>query len=174
VQLDPDPIVLHRGRRQQRSLLADVAETKRYYNPTSEMYFMQHGKSGHGGTPRAGTDQINAAPIRPLIGNALARLSAGHRTVIRRSYYRRWTTAQIADDLHIAESTVKSVPHFALQALRLALQTQPTRCTLDGPGRQRLRDGVLPSQQAPLAAACDIDRAGAEAHSPGASGIWGR
>jgi hypothetical protein len=46
--------------------------------------------------------------------------------------------------------------------------------TLDGPARQRLRDGVLPSQQAPLAGACDTGRPGAEPHSPGASGIWER
>jgi hypothetical protein len=50
--------------------------TKRYYNATSKMYFMQHGNTGHGGTPRAGADQVNAAPVRPLIGDALARLSA--------------------------------------------------------------------------------------------------
>jgi hypothetical protein len=40
--------------------------------------------------------------------------------------------------------------------------------------QQRLRDGVLPSQQAPPAAACDTDRPGAEPHSSGASGIWER
>ncbi|MDT5319111.1 MAG: polymerase sigma-70 factor, subfamily, partial [Mycobacterium sp.] len=39
-----------------------------------------------------------------------------------RSYYLAWTTAQIADDLQIAEGTVKSRLHHAVRALRLTLQ----------------------------------------------------
>ena len=42
--------------------------------------------------------------------------------MIRRSYYLGWTTAQIADDLQIAEGTVKSRLHYAVRALRLRLQ----------------------------------------------------
>jgi RNA polymerase sigma-70 factor (ECF subfamily) len=63
---------------------------------------------------------------RLRIADALAQLSAEHRAVLRRSYYLGWTTPQIADDLQIAESTVKSRLHFAMRALRLSLQTQPT------------------------------------------------
>ena len=59
---------------------------------------------------------------RPLIGKALAQLSDEHRAVIRRSSYEGWTTAQIADDLHIADGAVKSRLHDAMQALRFALQ----------------------------------------------------
>jgi hypothetical protein len=33
-----------------------------------------------------------------------------------------WTTARIADDLHIADDTVKSTLHHAMRALRLILQ----------------------------------------------------
>jgi RNA polymerase sigma-70 factor (ECF subfamily) len=62
---------------------------------------------------------------RLRIADALAQLSAEHRAVMRRSYYLGWTTAQIADDLQIAESTVMSRLHFAMRALRLSLQ-QPT------------------------------------------------
>ena len=47
---------------------------------------------------------------------------ADHRAVIERSYYRGWTTAQIAADLDIAEGTVKSRLHYAVRALRLSLQ----------------------------------------------------
>ena len=65
---------------------------------------------------------LNAAPDRSLIGDALARLSPQHRAVIRRSYYLGWTTARIADDLHIADDTVKSRLHHAMRALRLTLQ----------------------------------------------------
>jgi RNA polymerase sigma-70 factor, ECF subfamily len=63
---------------------------------------------------------------RLRIADALAQLSAEQRAVMRRSYYLGWTTAQIADDLQIAESTVKSRLHFAMRALRLSLQTEPT------------------------------------------------
>jgi hypothetical protein len=114
---------------------------------------------------------VNAALVRLLIADALAQLSAEHRAVVRRSYYLGWTTAQIADDLDIGESTVKSRLHFALRALRLTLQRQLTRCALNAPGPQRLPEGVLASLPALLAAACDFDRQGAGSHSPGASGV---
>lgn len=52
----------------------------------------------------------------------MAQLSIDHRAVIERSYYRGWTTTQIADDLKIAEGTVKSRLHYAVRALRLQLQ----------------------------------------------------
>ena len=64
----------------------------------------------------------SAAEDRLLIGTALAQLSDQHRAVIRRSYYKGWTTAQIADDLHIADGAVKSRLHHAMQALLFALQ----------------------------------------------------
>ena len=64
---------------------------------------------------------MNSALDRMLIGDAMAQLSAEHRAVVRRSYYLGWTTAQIAEDLQIAEGTVKSRLHYALGALRLAL-----------------------------------------------------
>jgi RNA polymerase sigma-70 factor (ECF subfamily) len=64
---------------------------------------------------------------RQLIGDALAQLSPQHRAVIVRSYYLEWTTAQIADDLLIAEGTVKSRLHYALRALRLTLQDSGIR-----------------------------------------------
>ena len=76
-----------------------------------------------GSTPeQAAPDEVNAALDRLLIGDALAQLSADHRAVIRRSYYLGWTTAQIAEDLQIAEGTVKSRLHYAVRALRLTLQ----------------------------------------------------
>ncbi len=64
---------------------------------------------------------MNSALDRMLIGDAMAELSAEHRAVVRRSYYLGWTTAQIAEDLQIAEGTVKSRLHYALRAMRLAL-----------------------------------------------------
>lgn len=67
-------------------------------------------------------EDLNAALDRSLISCALARLSRQHRAVLRRSYYLGWTTARIADDLHIADDTVKSRLHHAMRALRLTLQ----------------------------------------------------
>jgi RNA polymerase sigma-70 factor (ECF subfamily) len=57
-----------------------------------------------------------------LESDALAGLSAEHRAVIVHSYYQRETTAEIAQSLQLAEGTVKSRLHYALRALRLALQ----------------------------------------------------
>jgi RNA polymerase sigma-70 factor, ECF subfamily len=67
-------------------------------------------------------EDLNAALDRSLIGYAFARLSPQHLAVIRRAYYLGWTTARIADDLHIADDTVKSRLHDAMRALRLTLQ----------------------------------------------------
>jgi RNA polymerase sigma-70 factor, ECF subfamily len=85
---------------------------------------MQRAHTGRGGPERAGHDEVNVARVRLLIADALGQLSAEHRAVIGRSYYLGWTTAQISDDLHIAEGLVKSRLHFALRALRLALERQ--------------------------------------------------
>lgn len=70
----------------------------------------------------AGPDEVNAALDRMVLSNALSQLSADHRAVIRRSYYEGWTSAQIAADLGIPEGTVRSRLHYAMRALRLALQ----------------------------------------------------
>jgi RNA polymerase sigma-70 factor (ECF subfamily) len=70
----------------------------------------------------ADPDEANYALHRLLLRDALAQLSAEHRAVVWRSYYLRWTTAQVADDLHLAEDTLKSRLHYALLALRLTLQ----------------------------------------------------
>jgi RNA polymerase sigma-70 factor, ECF subfamily len=89
---------------------------------------MQRGETERGGPERADPDEVNAARLRPLITAALGQLSAEHRAMIRRSYYLRWTTGQIADDLHTAEWFVKARLHFAVRALRLTLERQPARC----------------------------------------------
>src|SRR6201997_3720138 len=132
---------------------------------------MKHAKIGYGALERVGPAQVNAVLVRLLIADALAHLSAEPRAVVRRAYYLRWTTTQIADDLCIEECTVKSRLHFALRALRLILQRRLTRCTLGASRRQRLRNGVVPVLQAVLVGASDGDREGAGRRSPGASDI---
>jgi RNA polymerase sigma-70 factor (ECF subfamily) len=64
----------------------------------------------------------NATVDRLMIRQALAQLSAEHRAVLWRSYYLGWPVARIAEDLQIAEGTVKSRLHYALRALRRTLQ----------------------------------------------------
>jgi RNA polymerase sigma-70 factor, ECF subfamily len=67
-------------------------------------------------------DEVDSALDRLLIADAMAQMSSEHRAVVERSYYRGWSTAQIAADLDIAEGTVKSRLHYAVRALRLTLQ----------------------------------------------------
>jgi RNA polymerase sigma-70 factor, ECF subfamily len=56
---------------------------------------------------------------KPLMISAIAQLSVAHREVLCRAYYWGCTTAQIAADLHIGDSVVKSRLHDALRALDL-------------------------------------------------------
>lgn len=74
---------------------------------------------------------MSVAQDRQRIGEALRQLSAADRDVLRRSYYEGRTTAQIAEDLHIADDTVKSTLHHTVRALRCTLQEMevPNRWT---------------------------------------------
>ena len=98
-----------------RNMIIDERRSSRFRSEVRSL-------DGAGAPERAGPDQVNAALDRLLIGDALARLSLEHRAVVWRSYYLGWTTAQIADDLQIAEGTVKSRLHYAVRAMRLTLQ----------------------------------------------------
>jgi len=98
-----------------RNLIIDDRRSARFRNVV--------GSTDESGAPEQSTpDEVNAALDRLLIADAMAQLSGEHRAVIERSYYRGWTTAQIATDLQIAEGTVKSRLHYAVRALRLTLQ----------------------------------------------------
>ena len=57
-----------------------------------------------------------------LVEEALASLSTDHRGVVVRAYFGGLSVAEIAAELDIPEGTVKSRLHYALRALRLALQ----------------------------------------------------
>jgi RNA polymerase sigma-70 factor (ECF subfamily) len=98
-----------------RNMIIDDRRSARYRNVVAS--------TDVAGAPEQATpDEVNSALDRLLIADAMAQLSAEHRAVIERSYYRGWTTAQIAADLEIAEGTVKSRLHYAVRALRLTLQ----------------------------------------------------
>ncbi|WP_082516544.1 sigma-70 family RNA polymerase sigma factor [Microbacterium sp. Leaf436] len=57
-----------------------------------------------------------------LVEEALATLTPDHRAVIVSAYYGGRSVAQAAEELGIPAGTVKSRLHYAVRALRLALQ----------------------------------------------------
>ena len=67
-------------------------------------------------------DQVDALLDQWMIAEALDRLTPEHRAVIVECYYRGRSTAEAAEVLHIPAGTVKSRTHYALRALRLAMQ----------------------------------------------------
>jgi RNA polymerase sigma-70 factor (ECF subfamily) len=67
-------------------------------------------------------DQVDALLDGWIIAEALDRLTPEHRAVIVECYYRGRSTAEAADVLRIPTGTVKSRTHYALRALRLAMQ----------------------------------------------------
>jgi RNA polymerase sigma-70 factor (ECF subfamily) len=57
-----------------------------------------------------------------VVAEAVTKLSPEHRAVLRECYYRGRSVAEAARRLGIPEGTVKSRTHYALRALRLALE----------------------------------------------------
>lgn len=57
-----------------------------------------------------------------VVGEAVTRLSADHRAVLLECYYRDASVDAAAQRLGIPPGTVKSRTHYALRALRLALE----------------------------------------------------
>ena len=74
-------------------------------------------------------DGLDAALDTVLLTDALRALSSEHRAVLFDSYYRGRTAAQIAAARGLPSGTVRSRIHYALRALRLALQERG----VDGP-----------------------------------------
>ena len=65
------------------------------------------------------TDQLLQSWV---VADALSRLSPDHRHVLVECYYRGHSVAEAARRLDIPKGTVKSRTHYALRALRLALE----------------------------------------------------
>ena len=86
---------------------------------------------------------------RELVSAAVAQLPVEYRAVLRRSFYEGRTTQQIANDLQIADSTVKARLHFAVRALRSLLQELAADVTVPSPreGRRSVRTPVPPGQR---------------------------
>ena len=71
---------------------------------------------------RTSVDHTDAVLDAWLVADALAGLSEDHRAVVVSAYYQGHSVAETAEALDIPAGTVKSRLHYALRALRLALQ----------------------------------------------------
>jgi RNA polymerase sigma-70 factor, ECF subfamily len=71
---------------------------------------------------RPSLDAIGPAVDKWVLSDALKSLSTDHRTAVVRAYYLGQTVADIAQAEQLPEGTVKSRLHYALRALRIALQ----------------------------------------------------
>ncbi|WP_154793184.1 sigma-70 family RNA polymerase sigma factor [Occultella kanbiaonis] len=71
---------------------------------------------------RGGGDETMAVLDSWLITEALLGLSPDHRAVVVGAYFGGRSVAELAIELEVPEGTVKSRMHYAMRALRLALQ----------------------------------------------------
>jgi len=69
-----------------------------------------------------GDDETDHLLLSWLVADALTSLSAEHRAVLQECYFRGASVAEAARRLGVPEGTVKSRTHYALRALRLALE----------------------------------------------------
>ena len=67
-------------------------------------------------------DAVDQMLLSWVVAEAITRLSADHREVLLECYYRGRPVAEAARRLGVPEGTVKSRTHYALRALRLALE----------------------------------------------------
>ncbi|NUR06113.1 MAG: sigma-70 family RNA polymerase sigma factor [Nocardioidaceae bacterium] len=67
-------------------------------------------------------DQTDRLLLSWVVAEALTRLSPEHRAVLLECYYRGRPVSDAAQRLGVPEGTVKSRTHYALRALRLALE----------------------------------------------------
>jgi RNA polymerase sigma-70 factor (ECF subfamily) len=68
------------------------------------------------------SDHTDEMLLTWVVEDAVTRLSSEHRAVLRECYFKGRPVAEAARTLGIPEGTVKSRTHYALHALRLALQ----------------------------------------------------
>lgn len=79
------------------------------------------GDAALAGVASAGED-LEAALDSWLVADALTSLSPAHRQVLVETFFRDRSVAEAARELDVPVGTVKSRTHYALQALRVALQ----------------------------------------------------
>jgi RNA polymerase sigma-70 factor, ECF subfamily len=96
-----------------RNIVIDDWRTKR---SQSEVTVADVPEAAHPG------DQTDQLLLSWVVADALTRLSPDHRAVLLECYYRGLPVAEAAERLGVPEGTVKSRTHYALRALRLALE----------------------------------------------------
>jgi RNA polymerase sigma-70 factor (ECF subfamily) len=69
-----------------------------------------------------GDETVDHLLLSWVVAEAITRLSPEHRAVLLECYYRGQPVAEAARRLGVPEGTVKSRTHYALRALRLALE----------------------------------------------------
>lgn len=67
-------------------------------------------------------DESDQLLLSWVVAEALTHLSEDHRTVLLQCYYRGRSVAEVARLLGVPPGTVKSRTHYALRALKLALE----------------------------------------------------
>ena len=72
--------------------------------------------------PAGASDHTDQLLLSWVVAEAVTKLSQEHRAVLLECYYRGLSVADAARHLGIPEGTVKSRTHYALRALRLALE----------------------------------------------------
>lgn len=99
-----------------RNIVIDEWRTKRAQSemPVAEV--------PEGREPAGRPDQTDQLLLSWVVADALLTLSPDHRTVLVECYFKGASVAQAGHRLGIPDGTVKSRTHYALQALRLALQ----------------------------------------------------
>ncbi|GAA4675929.1 sigma-70 family RNA polymerase sigma factor [Frondihabitans cladoniiphilus] len=71
---------------------------------------------------RLGDDEADATLSKWLLQDALHSLTVEHRTVVVGAYHLGLSVSELAVQAGVPEGTIKSRLHYALRALRLALQ----------------------------------------------------
>ncbi len=71
---------------------------------------------------KPGSDDTEQLLLSWMVAEALTKLSPDHRAVLLECYFQGRPVAEAARRLGVAEGTVKSRTHYALRALRIALE----------------------------------------------------
>jgi RNA polymerase sigma-70 factor (ECF subfamily) len=96
-----------------RNIVIDEWRTRRVHAETSVAEVPE---------ARDPVDRTDELLLSWTVAEALTRLSPEHRAVLLECYYRGGTVAEASRRLGVPEGTVKSRTHYALRALRLALE----------------------------------------------------
>lgn len=96
-----------------RNIVTDEWRRQRTHRETSVAEVPERGTSD---------EAVDHMLLSWVVAEAITRLSTDHQAVLLECYYRGQPVAEAARRLGVPEGTVKSRTHYALRALRLALE----------------------------------------------------